>query len=64
MTGTHTGPLNTPNGPIPPTGKSIDLHSLSILRFEDDRVASEHNYFDQLDMLTQLGLAPTPSAAG
>jgi steroid delta-isomerase-like uncharacterized protein len=63
MTGTHTGPLNTPNGPIPPTGKSINLRSLSILRFEDGRIASERNYFDQLEMLTQLGLAPTPSAA-
>jgi steroid delta-isomerase-like uncharacterized protein len=64
MTGTNTGPLNSPNGPIPPTGKPIHLRSLSILRFEDGRIASERNYFDQLDMLTQLGLAPSPSAAG
>jgi predicted ester cyclase len=62
MTGTNTGPLNSPTGPIPPTGKAIKLQTLSMLRFENDRVAFEHNYFDQLDMLTQLGLAPSPSA--
>jgi steroid delta-isomerase-like uncharacterized protein len=61
MSGTHTGPLNTPNGTIPPTGRSINLRSLSILRFEDGRIASERNYFDQFDMLKQLGLAPSPS---
>jgi steroid delta-isomerase-like uncharacterized protein len=63
MSGTHTGPLNTPSGSIPPTGKSINLRSLSILRFEDGRIASERNYFDQFDMLKQLGLAPSPSKA-
>jgi predicted ester cyclase len=64
MTGTNTGPLNSPHGPIAPTGKSIHLHTVSIVRFEDGRIAFERNYFDQLDMLTQLGLAPPPSAAG
>ncbi len=58
FTGTHTGPMMTPNGPIPPTGKRITTHSVSILRMKDDLIASEHVYFDQLEMLTQLGLKP------
>ena len=58
FTGTHTGPMMTPNGPLPPTGRRITTHSLSILRMKDDLIASEHVYFDQLEMLTQLGLMP------
>jgi steroid delta-isomerase-like uncharacterized protein len=60
LTGTHTGPMATPNGPLPPTGKQVKVHSVSILRFEDGRIASEHVYFDQLELMTQLGLAQAP----
>jgi uncharacterized protein (TIGR02246 family) len=56
FTGTHTGPMVTPNGSIPPTGRSVTLHSASILHIEDGLVASEHVYLDQLEMMTQLGL--------
>jgi hypothetical protein len=49
--------LNTPNGTIPPTGRLVTLHSASILRIKDGLVASEHVYLDQLEMMTQLGLA-------
>jgi len=62
FTGTHTGPMLTPDGPIPPTGKQVTLRSASILRIEDGRVAVEHVYLDQLELMTQLGL--TPAAAG
>jgi predicted ester cyclase len=57
FTGTHTGPMVTPNGSVPPTGKAVVLHSASILRIKDGRIASEHVYVDQLEMMTQLGLA-------
>jgi predicted ester cyclase len=62
FSGTHTGPMNTPNGPLPPTGKRVNVHSLSILSFEDGRIASEHVYMDQLELMTQLGLAPAPTS--
>src|SRR6266540_5154026 len=58
FTGTHAGPLATPNGVIPPTGKRVTLHSASILRFKEGLIASEHAYPDQLDFMTQLGLMP------
>lgn len=64
FTGTHTGPLMTPNGPIPPTGNRVTLHSASILTIKDGLIASEHGYSDQLEMMTQLGLMPaTPKPA-
>jgi predicted ester cyclase len=62
FTGTHTGPMITPNGMVPPTGKRMTLRSASILRIKDGLVASEHVYSDQLEMMTQLGLMP--AAAG
>ncbi len=58
FTGTHTGPMITPNGPIQPTGNRVTLHSASILKIKDGLIASEHLYSDQLEMITQLGLMP------
>ncbi len=58
FTGTHAGPLATPNGVIPPTGKRVTLHSASILRFRGGLIASEHTYMNQLEFMTQLGLMP------
>ena len=58
FSGTHAGPLPTPNGPVPPTGRRVRLHSVSILRIDDGLIASEHVYLDQLELLTQLGLVP------
>jgi predicted ester cyclase len=60
--GTQSGPLSTPNGPIPPTGRHVSIQSVSILRIEDGRVAEEHVYMDQLDLISQLGLTPMPAA--
>jgi uncharacterized protein (TIGR02246 family) len=56
FTGTHTGPLVTPNGSVPATGKTVVVHSASILRIKDGLIASEHVYMDQLEMMTQIGL--------
>jgi uncharacterized protein (TIGR02246 family) len=58
FTGTHTGPMPTPGGSIPPTGRRVTLRSASILRIEDGLIASEHVYVDQLEMMAQLGLMP------
>jgi len=63
FTGTHTGPLATPNGEIPPTGKRVTLHSASIMRFKNGLIASEHAYTDQVEFMTQLGLMPAAPGA-
>jgi predicted ester cyclase len=62
FTGTHTGPLMTPGGSIPPTGKHVTLRSAAILRIKDGQIASEHGYGDPLDLMTQLGVQP-PAAS-
>jgi steroid delta-isomerase-like uncharacterized protein len=55
IAGTHTGTFRTPQGEIPPSGNSVMLRYAAIKRFKDDRLVSEHLYFDQLEFLQQLG---------
>jgi len=54
--GTHTGPLAAPEGDVEPTGASIDLRFADVSRVRDGRIVSYHTYYDQLGLLTQLGL--------
>jgi predicted ester cyclase len=54
FTGTHTGPMPSPSGPIPPTGKAVTTHSVSVLHITDGLIASERVYGDRLEMMTQL----------
>jgi predicted ester cyclase len=56
FTGTHTGPLETPQGPILPTGRQVTLRSVSIHGIENGLIASERVYLDRLELMTQLGL--------
>ena len=39
-----------------PTGASVDLRFADFSRVQDGRIVSYHTYYDQLGMLTQLGL--------
>lgn len=55
-TGTHTGPLASPQGDIPATGKPFVLDYAEVARVEGGRLVSEHIYFDQLGFMQQLGL--------
>ena len=55
FTGTQTGEFMG----IPPTGKSVDVNGVDIVRFEDDEVGHEHwGVFDAMTMMQQLGVVP------
>jgi carboxymethylenebutenolidase len=41
---------------IPPTGKRVEVAFVAIIRFEGDKIAHEHLYWDQASLLVQLGL--------
>jgi heme-degrading monooxygenase HmoA len=60
--GTHTGALRGPAGEIPATGKVTDGTFTGTYEIEDGKVTSYHLYFDQLEVLSQLGITP-PAAA-
>jgi steroid delta-isomerase-like uncharacterized protein len=57
MRGTHKGPLVSPEGELPPTGKNIELKIVYILRFSPEGLVEEdRTYFDNADFASQLGL--------
>ncbi len=53
--GTHSGPLQTPNGEIAPTGKKINLRACQVLEIAGDKVATVRHYFDMATLLRQIG---------
>jgi steroid delta-isomerase-like uncharacterized protein len=57
-TGTNDGPLETPGGTLPATGKSVEFDDAQIYEVENGLVKTFHNYGDFVTMLTQLGLIP------
>lgn len=58
-TGTHTGPLMSPAGEIPPTGKKVEgAQFCEVWGIKNDKLASLHNYQDVSSWLRQLGLVP------
>jgi|CXWL01.1.fsa_nt_gi steroid delta-isomerase-like uncharacterized protein len=55
--GTHTGPLGTPTGEIPPTGKKVaGGRFCEVLRIKNGKMAHLTNYQDPAGWLRQLGL--------
>ena len=63
FTGTHDGVLHTPTGDVPPTGRTVSLGYVQVLRFRAGNHASFNLMFDRLLMLEQLGLLPAPAPA-
>jgi steroid delta-isomerase-like uncharacterized protein len=62
--GTHTGLLRSPGGAeIPPTGKPFDFPFVAVFRVQDGKISSIRIYYDQMELLMQLGLIPGASAS-
>jgi steroid delta-isomerase-like uncharacterized protein len=61
--GTHTGPLATPQGQVPPTGRTLRLPICLVFEAIAGRIASNHVYYDQMTFAAQLGLIPEPAPA-
>jgi len=53
--GTHTGPLPTPSGTIPASGKRIEVPACQVLKVEGGKVVTYSHYFDMLTLLAQIG---------
>ena len=53
-------------GPLPKTGREIDVPFCELMRFDDEgQIVSGSIYYDQLTMMTQLGhIEPFAEAAG
>lgn len=58
--GVHTGPLETPAGALPPSGRSMDIRACQVVEVSDGKVQSIRHYFDMATLLQQLGAFSAP----
>jgi predicted ester cyclase len=62
--GTHSGSLRGPAGDIAPTGRRVDIWFAVVHECDDGKITSMHIYYDQTDLLAQLGVADGPGGWG
>jgi steroid delta-isomerase-like uncharacterized protein len=55
-TGTHDGRLALPSGSVPPTGKRGEVPGTLVATIKDGKIVREETYWNQLELLMQLGL--------
>jgi carboxymethylenebutenolidase len=53
---THTTEMDWLLPGVPPTGRAVEIPTVAIVKFEGDKVAHEHIYWDQASVLVQIGL--------
>ena len=53
---THDIPIDYMLPGIPPTGKKVALPHVVVMKFQGDKIAHEHIYWDQGSLLAQVGL--------
>ena len=61
--GTHEDTLSGPGGDIPATQKRLKGRGADVFHLVEGKIAEEYLYFDQVQVLTQLGLMPEPATA-
>jgi ketosteroid isomerase-like protein len=65
MVGRNTGDMYLPDGQvIPATGKQVRVRSVDIATVKDGRIVRHDFYFDQLELMSQLGLMQAGAEAG
>ncbi|MBA2359397.1 MAG: ester cyclase [Actinobacteria bacterium] len=56
--GIHSGPLKTPGGDVPPTGRQMELHFCTVVKVQDGKIVESRDYYDGMTIATQLGMMP------
>jgi predicted ester cyclase len=60
--GTHEGMLSSPAGDIPATHNRLNGRAVQVFAVKGDVVTDTRLYFDQVQVMTQLGLMPQPAS--
>ncbi len=61
---THTGPFLLPDGTeLPASGKQVGLRGMEFVQVRDGKIVVDNLYYDNLAVMTQLGLVPEGAAA-
>ena len=58
--GTNSGTMVGPRGPIPATGRRVELPFCDIWKVRNGRIIENRIYYDQVTFLGQLGLMTSP----
>jgi predicted ester cyclase len=58
FTGTHDGTLKTPMGDVPATGRKVRGEFIQVFEVDRGLVKRNNLIYDQVQLMTQLGLAP------
>ena len=58
LPGTNTGPLHTPGGQIPATGRPIDVKMIEVVKIANGKAVSGRTYYDLVSTLGEFGLMP------
>jgi steroid delta-isomerase-like uncharacterized protein len=53
--GTHDGPLQTPEGVIPATGRSVGIEATLWTEVRDGAVVEVHHHLDVMALMAQIG---------
>ncbi len=62
-TGTNLGPITLPSGePLPPTGRQATVMGMDAVEFEGGLITAHRLYFQEISLMTQMGLMPTQGA--
>lgn len=60
FTGTHKGTLKTPVGDVPATQRKVEGEYVQIFEIDRGLVKRQSLMYDQVQLMTQLGMAPAP----
>ena len=63
FTGTNTGIWKSEAADMPATGKSVKGEYCLVVKVRDGLIVSSHLYYDQVQLMTQLGLMPELAVA-
>ena len=58
FSGTQNGPMATPAGELPASGRAVTFPLVDTFTMRDGKVAEHRVYWDNLSFMTQLGLVP------
>ena len=56
LTFTHDREIEFMLPGVPPSGRRVELPHVVVMKFEGDKIAHEHIYWDQASLLVQVGL--------
>ena len=63
LAATHAGPLPTTRGEISATGRRVNARYVLVLEADRGLIKSIHEYFDQVELLAQIGVVPAQAAS-